>query len=90
VLLLVSVTTAPPVGAGSFSVTVPVEEFPPVTDVGLKLTELGAGAFTVIVVVFVTVFNVPVTVTAVLLVTGNVVTAKVAEFDPATVTVAGT
>jgi len=90
VLLLLSVTTVPPVGAGSFSVTVPVEEFPPATDVGLKLTELAAGAFTVIVVVFVTPFNVPVIVTAVLLVTGNVVTVNVAVFAPATVTVAGT
>jgi len=90
VLLLLSVTTVPPVGAGSFSITVPVEEFPPATDVGLKLRPCVAGAFTVIVVVFVTPLNVPVIVTAVLLVTGNVVTVKVAEFDPATVTLAGT
>jgi len=47
VLLLLNVTTAPPVGAGPFSVTVPVDEPPPVTDVGFKLTELGAGALTV-------------------------------------------
>ena len=47
VLLLDSVTTAPPVGAGPFNVTVPVVEVPPTTDVGFKLTELVAGAVTV-------------------------------------------
>jgi hypothetical protein len=46
-LLLVSPTTAPPVGAGSASVTVPVELVPPVTVVGLKLNELRAGGVTV-------------------------------------------
>lgn len=38
-LLLESVTTAPPEGAAPLSVTVPVEEFPPVTFVGLTETE---------------------------------------------------
>ena len=49
VLLLVSVTTAPPTGAGLSNVTVPVEETPPNTDVGLRLTELrvATGAVTV-------------------------------------------
>jgi len=39
VLLLESVTCAPPVGAGPLSVTVPVEEFPPVTLVGFSEIE---------------------------------------------------
>ena len=54
VLLLDSVTTAPPAGAGPFKVTVPVEEVPPITEVGLRVTELSAAAVTVKVVVLVT------------------------------------
>jgi hypothetical protein len=46
VLPLVSDTTAPPVGAGPFKVTVPVEGLPPVTVVGFRLTPLGTGAAT--------------------------------------------
>jgi hypothetical protein len=37
VLLLVSVTTAPPDGAAVINVTVPVEVLPPVTDAGFRL-----------------------------------------------------
>src|SRR2546428_8173476 len=49
VLLLESETSAPLLGAGALSVTVPVEELPPVTLVGLRLSEasVGAGAVTV-------------------------------------------
>ena len=55
VLLLESATAAPPAGAGLSSVTVPVEDTPPRTDVGLTLTELNAatGAVTVRVAVLV-------------------------------------
>jgi hypothetical protein len=49
VLLLVRVTTAPPEGAGPPSVTVPVDEFPPGTDVGLNVTELRVAAVAVMV-----------------------------------------
>ena len=49
VLLLPNVTTAPPAGATALNVTVPVEEAPPVTLAGFRLTELTttAGGFTV-------------------------------------------
>ena len=55
VLLLVRSTVMPPVGASAERVTVPVEEVPPVTVVGLTLTEerLTLGAFTVKVAVLV-------------------------------------
>ncbi len=41
---LVRATTAPPVGAGLSKVTVPVEDVPPKTEVGLTLTVLKAAA----------------------------------------------
>ena len=44
VLLLESVTCAPPAGAGPLNVTVPVDEFPPVTLVGLNVSEASVGA----------------------------------------------
>ena len=53
VLLLESVTTAPPAGAGPLNVTVPVEELPPITELGLRVIELKVAALTVRVVVFV-------------------------------------
>jgi hypothetical protein len=50
--LLESVTTAPAVGAGPESVTVPVEGEGPMTVVGLKVREFATGAVTVRVAVF--------------------------------------
>ena len=47
VLPLDSVTTAPPAGAGPLNVIVPVEEAPPTTALGLKVTEFSTAAVTV-------------------------------------------
>jgi len=47
-LLLISVTTAPPAGAGPFSVTVfAVVDVPPTTDPGLRFTADALGGCTV-------------------------------------------
>lgn len=58
VLALVSDMVNPAAGAIPVSVTVPVEFVPPFTEVGLKVSELRAGTFTVSVRVRVTVPNV--------------------------------
>ena len=52
--LLDKVTTDPPAGAGPSRVTVPLEEVPPITEVGLKLTEFRVAGVTVKVAVSVT------------------------------------
>ena len=52
-LLSDNVTTVPLDGAGPLKVTVPVVEFPPTTEVGLRDTELNVGAVMVSVACFV-------------------------------------
>lgn len=47
VLLLARETTDPPLGAGPLSVTVPLEELPPVTVDGLKISDESTGGITV-------------------------------------------
>jgi hypothetical protein len=90
VLLLESVTTDPADGAGPVNVTVPVDEVPPVTEVGTKLTALSVGAATVNVADLETPKTAPI-VTEVLAVTGVVVIVKVTEVAPAgTLTLDGT
>jgi len=91
VLPLLSVTTTPAVGAGPFRVTVPVDDVPPVTIVGLRLTPLGTGGVTPNPPVAVVVLEVAEIVTDALLATGLVLTVNVAVVAfAATVTFAGT
>jgi hypothetical protein len=90
VLLLCNVTSAPPVGARPFKVTVPVELLPPTTEVGFLVTDDSVGAATVRVLVWTTPY-VPESVTVVFAATGVVVIVKVALVAPAAiVTLAGT
>src|SRR5467141_3590883 len=95
VLLLESVTTAPPEGAAPLNVTVPVEEFPPVTLVGLTESEesVGAGGGTGVTVSdadLVTPLYIPEMVTVVDAATALVLTVNVALVAPAaTVTLDG-
>ncbi len=91
VLLLDRDTTAPPLGAGPFNVTVPVEVFPPVTLDGLRERDFNEGGFTVRFEDRVTPPYEPEMFTAVEPDTGVVVIVKVALVAPSgTVTVEGT
>jgi hypothetical protein len=89
-LLSDKVTVEPPVGASPFKVTVPVEDVPPMTAVGLISTDASAGGVIVRVAVRLVPLKDAVTVTFVLLLTAIVVTVNVAVAAPAgTVTLAG-
>ena len=85
VLELVSVTVTPPAGAAASSVTVPVDEIPPTTLVGLsnKVASAAAGCgLTVSVVVWVTPLYEAESVPTVVLDTAEVVMPKVALLAP--------
>jgi len=90
-LLLESETEKPPVGAADPIVTVPVEEVPPATDVGLSESAVGTGAVIVRVAVWDVLLAVAVIVELVLVETAVVVAVNVAVVAPeATVTELGT
>jgi len=85
-----SVTTTPPAGAALARVTVPVVCDPPITDVGLNVTDVGAIALIFSPFVTVVPDAVALIVAIVSTVTPAVATAKVADVCPAkTVTDAG-
>ena len=90
VLLDERATTKPPVGAGPLIVTVPVDEVPPVTEVGATVNVVGTGGMIVSVAVTDVPPAVAVIVAAVDVATAVVVIVKVAEVAPAaTVTLEG-
>lgn len=89
--LLCRVAVIPPFGAGPLRIKVPVEEVPPFTEAGLRLTDTKAAAVIVSVAFSATAPFVAVMVTDFWAVTAVVLTRNVAVFWPAaTVTVLGT
>jgi hypothetical protein len=89
--LLVRAMLRPPVGAADPIVAVPVEEFPPTTEVGATVIDVKLGGAIVKVAVAEVLFALAVIVAVVLLDTAVVVTVNVAVVAPeATVTEPGT
>ncbi len=89
-LLEASCTVRPPVGAAPLSVTVPVEEVPPTTEVGDTVRLVGVGGMTVRAAVAVELPETAVIVAEVVAASGIVATTNVAEVAPsATVTLLG-
>jgi hypothetical protein len=91
-LLLERVTRTPPVGAGPLRVTVPVEEFPPITLEGLRETEdkTTAGVTVKVAVLVVPAGYAPEIVTCVELATALVETENVALLTPGGIVTLGT
>jgi hypothetical protein len=90
VLLEVSATASPPVGAAPVKVTVPVDEVPPITEVGETASVFGTGGMIVRVVVTVVPREFAVTVAVVDVATGVVAMVNVPVVEPAaTVTFVG-
>lgn len=85
VLLLSRVTEAPPAGAGPLKTTVPAEAVPPVTEVGLNVSEetIGDASTVTLVVAVVASGNVAVRVTLDSVFVATDVIANVALVDPA-------
>src|SRR5689334_15529722 len=81
-LLLERSMALPPLGAATLSVTVPVEETPPLTEAGATDSEANSG-WIVRVAVLLAPLSVAVMVAVVLAVTAVVLTVKVAVFAPA-------
>jgi hypothetical protein len=80
-MLLIRETVKPAGGAGPLRATVPVEPVPPGTELGLKVTEVIVGGFTVSVPLAVP-FRVAVTITGVATATPTVIAVKVAVVAP--------
>jgi hypothetical protein len=90
VMLLASETTEPPTGAGPERVTVPVEVFPPTTEVGLSAREDSVGEITARFAFTDVLPTIAVIVSITEATTADVGMVNVAEVAPAlTVTVAG-
>ncbi len=91
VLLLIKVTVRPTGGAGPLKTNVPTEPTPPVTGLGLNVSDVITAGLTVSVPVTLLAPSVAVTVTTVALATPTVVAVNVCDVFPAAIiTVAGT